>query len=132
MSANLPLQEQIASILLKVERSLVAAETQCKDKNYDFASSRAYYAVFYAIEAVLLTQKMVFSSHSAVISAFNQHFIKPGTFPKEYSTLIMRLFKERQIGDYDFVRTITEAQATEDLKDARKIIDSVKEYLKKN
>lgn len=40
------------------------------------AVSRAYYAMFHAAEAILLTKDMKFKKHSAVISAFNRVFCK--------------------------------------------------------
>ena len=60
------------------------------------------YAAFYAIEAILLTKDLVFSKHSAVIGAFSQHFVKTAIFPKEFTRLISRLFRQRQLGDYEF------------------------------
>ncbi len=53
-----------------------------------------------AIEAMLLTKQLSFSKHAGVIAAFNQHFIKPGVFPKEFSKMLERLFRNRQTGDY--------------------------------
>lgn len=41
-----------------------------KNGLYDFAVSRAYYAMFYIAEAFLLGQDLSFSSHAGVISAF--------------------------------------------------------------
>jgi uncharacterized protein (UPF0332 family) len=45
------------------------------------AASRAYYAMFSAARALLLSQGLDFSSHSAVIAAFGQHFAKSGRVP---------------------------------------------------
>lgn len=42
------------------------------------AASRAYYAMFYLAQAVLLSDGMAFSKHSAAIGAFGEHFVKPG------------------------------------------------------
>ncbi len=81
---------------------LQAIREQLGDHLYDFASSRAYYAAFYAMQAILLTKDLSFSKHSGVIAAFNRQFIKTGVFPKEFSKLISRLFRERQTGDYEF------------------------------
>ena len=72
----------------KARRSIAAANRHLQDGDHDFASSRAYYAAFYSMEAILLTIDLVFSKHSAVISAFNMHFLKTRIFPKEFSKLI--------------------------------------------
>ena len=116
-------------ILEKAWRSLAAAQRNTDNGDHDAASSRAYYAAFYAVEAVLLTQKRSFSKHSAVISAFNRHFIKEHIFPKEFRTLMSRLFRERQIGDYDFEGSITADAAKEDIQAAQSILQAISAYL---
>ncbi len=50
------LKEQLGKILSKSHRSLEAARRNFDAADYDFTSSRAYYAVFYAIEGILLTK----------------------------------------------------------------------------
>jgi len=37
--------------------------------------------MFYTVEALLLSQNLTFSKHSAVISAFGKNFVKTGIFP---------------------------------------------------
>lgn len=119
-------------IIDKAERSIKAAVRNIEEGDFDFGSSRAYYAAFYAMESVLLTQNLSFSKHAGAISAFNQHFIKNDIFPKEFSKLISRLFRERQIGDYDFSNLISKEDAECDVDVAKKIVSAIKEYLVKN
>ena len=83
MSDSLKIQCQ--KIIRKAFRSLITARRNIDEDDYDFGSSRAYYAAFYAVQAAILTKNMSFSKHSGVISAFNQHFVKTGLFPKEFS-----------------------------------------------
>lgn len=87
------LVDQLQLMTQKAFRSIAAAYRNIEEGDYDFASSRAYYAAFYAMEAVLLTKKLSFSKHSSVISAFNQYFVKTNIFPKEFSKLISRLWR---------------------------------------
>ena len=47
---------------------------------HDFATSRAYYAMFYVAEALLLGEGLTFSKHSAVIAAFGKSFVKRVAF----------------------------------------------------
>ena len=69
-AANL-LSAQLAQMLQKAHRSLRAAPYNIHEGDYDFASSRAYYAAFYAIEAILITKNLSLSKHAGVIAAFN-------------------------------------------------------------
>ena len=68
MSQDNVLKKQMQGMMQKAERSIVAAKRHMQNGDYDFASSRAYYAAFYAIEAILLTKNLAFSKHSGVIS----------------------------------------------------------------
>ncbi|MEI6221633.1 MAG: HEPN domain-containing protein [bacterium] len=123
--------EQISLIMKKANKSLEAAK-KLLPETPDFAISRAYYAVFYAMEAILLTKEMTFSKHTAVISAFNQHFIKTNIFPKNFGETLQNLFNERQIGDYEFEETVTIQQAKEEIENATTIITAIEKYLREN
>ncbi len=126
------LQTQLAPMIDKAYRALASARTLAESTDYDFASSRAYYACFYAIEALLLTKQLSFSKHSGVIAAFNQHFIKPGIFPKDFSKMLERLFRDRQMGDYGYDPSISAEEANEDVHVAQRIVESIVDHLRQN
>ena len=132
MSASDDKQIQIQQMVLKSQRSLKAARQHLQDKDFDFTASRAYYVVFYLMEAVLLVKELSGSTHSGIIRLFNEHFIKTDVFPKEFGKLISRLFRERQIGDYSFVEEISEEVAQEDVRLAEEFSQTIGEYLKQN
>lgn len=132
MNNRQQLRDQLQLMIGKAFRSIAAAHRNVEESDYDFASSRAYYAAFYAMEAVLLTKELSYSKHAGVISAFNQHFVKTDIFPKEFSKSISRLFRERQTGDYDFDLSIDEKDAKEDARIAEKIVNTIIQYLEQN
>ncbi|HEB11640.1 MAG TPA: HEPN domain-containing protein [Spirochaetales bacterium] len=132
MNNRQQLRDQLQLMIGKAFRSIAAAHRNVEEGDYDFASSRAYYAAFYAMEAVLLTKELSYSKHTGVISAFNQHFVKTDIFPKEFSKSISRLFRERQTGDYDFDLSIDEKDAKEDARIAEKIVNTIIQYLEQN
>ena len=129
MSENNDLEMQLQALTQKAARSIAAAKRDIEEGDYDFASSHAYYAAFYAMEAILLTKELSFSKHGSVIGAFNQHFVKTGTFPKEFSKWIARLFRERQTGDYGSGLSIGEQDAREDIQIAERIVEAITKYL---
>ncbi len=45
--------------------------------------NRAYYAMFYAILAILIFENYSSSKHSGVLSYFNSHFVKTELIPRE-------------------------------------------------
>ncbi len=75
--------KEISSLIERAQKYLKSAEILLEEGDYESSVSRTYYAMFYSAQAVLLTKNMSFSSHKGVISAFGEHFVKTGIFPKE-------------------------------------------------
>lgn len=93
--------------------------------------NRAYYAMFYAVPALLITVDQGTSKHSGAISLFDEHFVKPGIFPKELSKALHRAFGYRQMGDYRELLTIDMGQAVETLSSAEQFVKEVGKYFQK-
>lgn len=129
MNEQLDKSADLELLLQKARRSLVAARRHIEAGDYDFASSRAYYAAFYAMQAVLLTKNLTPAKHSGVIRAFNQYFIKTGIFPTEFSKSVGWLFSERQTGDYALGLSIAETDANQDVQMAERVLQAIATYL---
>jgi uncharacterized protein len=121
----------VAKMLAKANSKLAAAKIDFENKLYDDSVSRAYYAVFHCIGAMLLSRGMHFSSHSETIGAFNKNFVKTGDVPAEFTKMIKKLFDGRQTGDYDFDISLSKEEAKEGIVATEKIITTCEEYLKK-
>ena len=121
---------QIQALIEKARRYLKSAELLIQDGDYDSAVSRSYYAMFYSAEAALLKEKMTFTSHKAVISAFGQHFVKTGIFEKRLGRDLNIIFGERQLGDYGSNFSISEDNAHRAFESAREFVEQVAEWLK--
>lgn len=89
------------ALLDKAQRSIEAAQSLIQQMFYDFAVSRAYYAMFYIAEALLDQEGLSFSSHAAVISAFGQHLARPGKIPAEFHRQLIDAQAQRTRADYD-------------------------------
>jgi uncharacterized protein (UPF0332 family) len=72
---------------------------------------------------------LAYSSHAQVLGAFNRDFVHSGTFPREFSAILARLFEDRQTGDYDPTASLDLAEAERDVEDAQRIVDEVAEHL---
>ncbi|UCC23353.1 MAG: HEPN domain-containing protein [Planctomycetota bacterium] len=117
------------ALIKKAHRYLKSAEILLQDKDFESSVSRTYYAMFYCVEAVLLTKNLSFSSHKGVISAFGEHFIKTGTFPKELGRELNRAFEKRQIGDYEYTSLISSEEAAEILDSGKQFIKTLENWL---
>lgn len=91
--------------------------------------NRAYYAMFYATLAMLLTIDKGSSKHQGVIALFDEFFMKPGILPKELGKMLHRVFELRQAGDYRDLLIITKEQAVEVLNTAAQFIKAIEEKL---
>jgi uncharacterized protein (UPF0332 family) len=89
------------ALLEKAQRSLEAAESLIEQSFYEFAVSRAYYAMFYVAEALLDHEGLSFSTHAAVISAFGQYLARPGKIPVEFHRHLIDAQAQRTRADYD-------------------------------
>jgi uncharacterized protein (UPF0332 family) len=124
-------QEEIQALLKKAERSLRAASSMIDSRDFDFSLSRAYYAMFYSAEALLLTKDLRFSKHSGVIACFGKEFIKEGVFSEQLYDYLIKRFRERQKGDYDVVSMPSREDALEMVERARIFIVEVNNYLRR-
>ncbi|MBI4651051.1 HEPN domain-containing protein [Candidatus Desantisbacteria bacterium] len=121
--------EIIKNMIIKACEKLKTGKIDFDNQRYDDSVSRAYYAVYHSISAVLVSKKLHFSSHSQTIGAFNKEFIKTKEFPESFTKIIQKLFIDRQIGDYDFDNSIDKNRAQEALNETEKIIETCKKYL---
>jgi len=119
----------VTPLVEKDKRSPSAARLLVGHGDYDFAVSRAYCAMFYLAEAVLLPRGMAFPKHGAVIAAFGQHFVKPGDLPVQLHEALRMAFDERNIGDYGFETSYPRERAELLLTRAQEFVDTVEAYL---
>jgi len=130
MSADSLNSENLKAIMAKANEKLAAANRELSGGFYGEAASRAYYAVFHALSAVLATQWLSFSSHSQTLGGFNKHFVKTEIFPIGTTRKLQRLFEDRQIADYDWIHTVDAETAEEDVNAASDIVKACAEYIK--
>jgi len=131
MSKHQATPQALRAMLRKARQKLAAAR---KDMEFGFfgeASSRAYYAAFHAVSAVLAHDGLAFSSHAQTLAAFNRQFVKTAVFPPDTFRKLQRLFEDRQVADYDWTRDVDKQTAQKDLDDAQWLVDTCVEYLEK-
>ncbi len=119
----------LSAMLGKAEEMLLSAKRDLAVAAFGDAASRAYYAAFHAVSAVLASKGMTFSSHTQTLGAFNRDFIKTDVFPRETSKKLQRLFEDRQTADYDWRRHVDEATGMEDVANAEWLVVACRDYL---
>lgn len=92
--------KNIAQLKDKAKRSLKAAQVLHEKGDYDFAISRAYYAMFYMTEALLGMKEKEFSSHSALIAGFYKYYVESGLLQRKYHSYLDKAYDLREEADY--------------------------------
>ena len=70
------MKDESRKLLDKAIDSIEGAEALPEMDKLNIAAGRAYYAMFYAAEALLNEKGLEFSKHIRVHAAFGQHFAK--------------------------------------------------------
>jgi len=109
-------------LLLKARQSLEAAKLLLTNNFSDYATSRAYYSMFYIAEAFLEGEGPSFSKHSAVIAAFGREFAKPQRVSPDFHRFLIEAQELRTTGDYGQLNAITTDQATEQIDRAEQFL----------
>ncbi|MBI3752427.1 MAG: HEPN domain-containing protein [Deltaproteobacteria bacterium] len=111
--------------LKEADDSIAEAKVLLKEKmSLRAVMNRLYYAMFYAVLALLQEKGLGTSKHIGAISLFDREFIKGGVFDKEMSKTLHRAFELRQKGDY-----MEEVEATQ--KDIDEIFPKTIDFVEK-
>lgn len=121
---------EIDSLFQRADKYLKSAELLLKEGDYESSVSRTYYAMFYSVQAILLTKNLSVSTHKGAISVFGKHFIKTGIFTKELGRELNRAYQKRQLGDYEYKFVISKDEAKELLINGKNFVEKMIQYKK--
>ena len=125
------IEEMIRGQMEISEAKLKAAKSLLKDGFYDDAISRAYYSIFHAASAVLLSEGINVETHSALKTIFGLRFIKPGKIDRKFGRILSRLKDERENGDYDIFTDFNLQDAQEAIEQTEEFLEEMKRFLSK-
>ena len=123
------MRPEVRALLDKAGQSIQAATNLRRDGFLDFAASRAYYAMFYIAQALLIEQGLSYSSHSAVISAFGKEFARTGRLDTCFHRYLIDAQDSRNIGDYSIGPGVSDEQVQDSLKWANEFLDAAEQLL---
>jgi uncharacterized protein (UPF0332 family) len=112
------------SVLLdRAKEALLASQTLLEKGLLADAISRAYYAMFYSTQAILINNELNAKSHSGTINLFGQEIVEKGKVPKELGRLLNKAHALRQKSDYD-------ASADFEFTDVEKLVEEAGYFVK--
>ena len=99
--------DQKSLVVYRLEKSvqtLIDAGQLYKSESFGSSVNRIYYALFYAVSALLLCRGLSTSKHTGIKSFLHKEFIKTGVIEHRWGAFYTEMFNNRQEGDYeDFV-----------------------------
>jgi hypothetical protein len=125
-------EESPALISYRLERaseSLRAARIMLENGMLTFSMNRVYYAMFYSVQALLISRKVSFSKHGQVKAYFNREMIKTGIFPTEMGRPYNKAYEYRQKFDYIDFSSPDREIVSEYLEKAIDFVSNIQEYL---
>ena len=115
----------------KANKKLEVAGRLLNSGDYDDAVSRAYYAVFHATQALLLTEGERAETHKGIVMLFGLLFVKTGKFSKNVGKYLANLKDDRESGDYEVFSYIDNETAETALSEAKQFLREASLYLDK-
>jgi hypothetical protein len=115
--------------LAKAKESLEAAQLLLSQQYFEDATSRAYYAMFAATKAALVSVGVETRSHSSLRSLFGQHFVKTGLLDAQFAKMLAFAFEARQSSDYSVSDRLVADEAKAILSDAEQFVATIKKLL---
>ena len=120
------MKEETGKLLAKAARAIEAAKTLLETGSADFAAGRAYYAMFYIAEALLLEKGLSYSKHSAVHASFGKMYAKEGIVDPKFHRWLLDAFDQRIIGDYGVEAVITKVDVEQMIEHAEAFLDTAR------
>jgi uncharacterized protein (UPF0332 family) len=116
--------DEIRALLRRARETLAAADSlPAVDPNS--AASRAYYAAFYAVSALLGRDGAEFGKHSQVHAAVHRDLVHTGRWDVSLGRDFTALRTQRDVGDYGATMCVDKEAAEECVAAARRIVMAV-------
>ena len=120
----------IEAYLQKADQKLAVSRRLLASSDYDDSISRAYYAAFHAVRALLVTVGQNPTTHYGAITLFNLHFIKTGKLAQEIGRFFTNLRDDRESADYELFGNADASLAEKAVVEAARLVAAAREYLR--
>jgi len=122
----------VRSRLQQSQDALDEGQILLQSNYYKGSINRSYYAMFYAVLALLVVRQLGTSKHAGAISLFDREFVEVGIFSKEMSVWLHDAFELRLEADYADLMEITSDEAKDCARHAADFLAQIVNYLQPN
>ena len=113
----------------RANESIEEAKLLLENGHLHSSVNRLYYACFYAVSGLLLTEGLSSAKHSGTMALFERHWIKTEKVPRELGRLYRRLFNRRQKSDYDDLVTFLPADIESWIGEVRTFVATISDVI---
>ncbi len=97
--------------------------------HWDTVANRLYYALFHAVNALLIRDGHSVNTHRGVISMFGNYYIRTGIFPSSAGRLYSDLQTIRNNSDYNCSYDATEDEIKPLVEPTKQLIETIGKYI---
>ncbi len=121
--------DEAKALMNKAEAKLRSAKLLLKAGEIEDAASRAYYAAYNSIRAVLLLLGEEPSTHSGVAFKLWTRLVREGLLEREYARILSMLREAREEGDYTPIFTLSRDEVEDLVISSEKLVNRMKELM---
>ncbi|MEW6545147.1 MAG: HEPN domain-containing protein [Nitrospirota bacterium] len=122
------MKDEARKFLEKAARTLRAAESLLRERDYESAAGRCYYAMLHAAQALLRERDLRYRKHASVHAAYGEAFAKTGLLDPKYHRWLLDAFADRLRGDYDVDVSFDKESVTKRIDQAREFLDAAQRF----
>ncbi len=112
--------------LEKADKFLSQADAVAALGIWDVVANRIYYALFHAVSALLINDRIEVRSHKGAGLMFGQKYVIPGIFTADDGRLYAKLQDLREKSDYNLVYQSNQEEMAPLIENARDLIRRIK------
>jgi uncharacterized protein (UPF0332 family) len=120
----------VHELLRKSEQRLAAARYLLEEGFYEDSANRAYYSMFFAATALLLTRGITIRTHRGLIATFGSEFIQTGFIDPEFGKALRIAEELREEVDYSILRVLLIEEVQAVINDAERFLEKTKEKIR--
>lgn len=116
----------------KAQKYLRSAAVLLELEDFDSCSSRAYFAMFYAAQGVLLDELGERPERKGIRSAFRERFVETGRLPARAAEALEEAHDQREMADYGSAFGVKQEHAERTLQEAEAFVNSLQRLLERS
>ncbi len=113
----------------KSQQYLRSAAVLLELGDYDSSVSRAYFAMFYITQGLLLETNGEFSTKRGIRATFRKQFVEGGTLPEQAGDMLDRAYQMYERADYSSRAVTTREAAEQALQEAEAFVNAISQHL---